>query len=174
MSHNVWFAALYTTIAKINTALWARITKNTDWSTGPLARPFTCSLAPLTRLLAPHYSLRSRAPLCSLARLHHSLAHFAHFAHSLARGMIRRLFILCFFSILAHSLLWLRACFYNGAVVIDAISNCAAQFPVDDLFFFFLFFLFDQRWWLTQFCLFFLISQLNTRFVSRFLSRLFF
>ena len=33
-------------------ALWARITMNTDWSTGPLARPFAPSLAPLTRLLA--------------------------------------------------------------------------------------------------------------------------
>ena len=30
-------------------ALWARITKNTDWSTRPLARPFARSLAPLTR-----------------------------------------------------------------------------------------------------------------------------
>ena len=36
-------------------------------STGPLARPFALSLAPLTRLLTPPYSL-------------------AHFAHSLARG----------------------------------------------------------------------------------------
>ena len=34
--------------------------------TGPLARPFACSLAPLTRLLAPHYLLRLRAPLRSL------------------------------------------------------------------------------------------------------------
>ena len=30
-------------------ALWARITKNTDWSTGSLARLFACSLAPPTR-----------------------------------------------------------------------------------------------------------------------------
>ena len=30
-------------------ALWARITKNTDWSTGSLARPFDRSLVPLTR-----------------------------------------------------------------------------------------------------------------------------
>ena len=58
--------------------LWARITKNTDWSTGPLARPFPCSRAPLTRLLTPHYSLCSRAPLRSLA----------HFAHSRARGTV--------------------------------------------------------------------------------------
>ena len=49
-------------------------------SSGPLARPFARSLAPLTRSLAPHYSLRSRASLRSLVR---SLAHFA---HSLARG----------------------------------------------------------------------------------------
>ena len=62
--------------------LWARTNKNTDWSCGPLARPFARSLAPLTRSLAPHYSLRSRPPLRSLVR---SLAHFA---HSLARGTV--------------------------------------------------------------------------------------
>ena len=39
----------------------ARIIKNPDCSTGPLARPFARSLAPLTRSLAPHYSFRSRA-----------------------------------------------------------------------------------------------------------------
>ena len=58
-------------------ALWARITKNTAWSTGPLTRLFARllvrwfagSLAPLTRSLAPHYSLRSRTPLCSLRSL---------------------------------------------------------------------------------------------------------
>ena len=43
------------------------------WSTGPLARPFARSLAPLTRSLAPHYLLCLRAPLRSLVR---SLAHF--------------------------------------------------------------------------------------------------
>ena len=47
--------------------LWSRITKNSDWSTG-LVR----SLVLLARSLAPHYSLRSRAPLlsliCALAR----------------------------------------------------------------------------------------------------------
>ena len=58
--------------------LWCRIIKNTDWSTGPLARPFACSLAPLTHSLALYYSLRLRAPLRSLV---HSLAHFAPFAH---------------------------------------------------------------------------------------------
>ena len=42
---------------KAEAALWARTTKNTDWSTGPLARPFAHSLAPLTRLLALHFSL---------------------------------------------------------------------------------------------------------------------
>ena len=41
------------------------------WKTGPLAHPLARSLAPLTRLRAPHCSLRSRAPLGSLA---HSLA----------------------------------------------------------------------------------------------------
>ena len=30
-------------------ALWSKIEKNTDVSTGPLARPFAHSLAPLTR-----------------------------------------------------------------------------------------------------------------------------
>ena len=63
-------------------SLWARTTKNTDRSTGPLARPFARSLAPLTRSLAPDCSLRSRPPLRSLVR---SLAHFA---HSLASGTV--------------------------------------------------------------------------------------
>ena len=40
-------------------ALWSRITKNPDVSTGPLARPFACSLAPLTHLLALHCSWES-------------------------------------------------------------------------------------------------------------------
>ena len=61
-------------------ALWSETNKNRDVSTGPLARPFARSLAPLTRSLAPDCSLRSRPPLRSLVR---SLAHFA---HSLARG----------------------------------------------------------------------------------------
>ena len=65
---------------KEDAALWSGTDKNRDVSTGPLARPFARSLAPLTRLLAPDCSLRSRPPLCSLV---HSLAHFA---HSLARG----------------------------------------------------------------------------------------
>ena len=63
-------------------ALWSGSTKNRDVSTGPLARPFSCSLAPLTRLLAPDCSLRSRPPLCSRVRL------LAHFTHSLARGKV--------------------------------------------------------------------------------------
>ena len=62
---------------------------------GPLARPFTHSLAPfahtarshrsfalLTCSLAPPYLLCSHAPLCSLVCL------LAHFAHSLARGTV--------------------------------------------------------------------------------------
>ena len=48
---------------RISDALWARTVKNTDCSTGPLARPFARSLAPLIRSLA-------------------------HFAHSLARGKV--------------------------------------------------------------------------------------
>ena len=45
--------------------LWSKTAKNTDCSTGPLARPFTRSLAPLTR------SLASLAPSAALT---HSLA----------------------------------------------------------------------------------------------------
>ena len=61
-------------------SLWFRITKNRDWSTGPLARPFARSLTPLTHSLAPDCSLRSRPLLRSL------VCSLAHFAHSLARG----------------------------------------------------------------------------------------
>ena len=50
-----------------DTPLWSGTNKNRDVSTGPLARPFACSLAPLTHSLAPDYSLRSRS-LCSLSR----------------------------------------------------------------------------------------------------------
>ena len=64
-------------------SMWVRSTKNTDWSNGPLACPFARSLALLTCSLAPHYSLRSRAPLRSLPR---SLAHCA---HPLACGTVR-------------------------------------------------------------------------------------
>ena len=49
-------------------ALWFRLVKNQDISTGPLARPFAHSLAPLTRLLAPDCLLCSRPPLHSLVR----------------------------------------------------------------------------------------------------------
>ena len=63
-------------------ALWSGSNKNRDVSTGPLARPFARSLAPLTCSLAPHYSLCSRAPLRSLVRT------LAHFAHSRARGTV--------------------------------------------------------------------------------------
>ena len=54
-------------------ALWARTIKNTNCITGPLALPFAHSLAPLTRSLAPHYLLRSRPPMRSLARSLRSL-----------------------------------------------------------------------------------------------------
>ena len=53
---------------RTDVALWARITKNTDCSTGPLARSFAHSLAPLIKSFALDYSLRSRPPLRSLAR----------------------------------------------------------------------------------------------------------
>ena len=48
------------------------VTKNTVWSTGPLAHPVARSLAPLTHSLVPHYSLHSRALLRSLPRLWNS------------------------------------------------------------------------------------------------------
>ena len=79
--------------------LWSRTAKNPDESTGPLARPFARSLAPLTRSLAPDCSLRSRPPLRSLVR---SLAHFA---RSLARGTVNDWIAILsvFFSIFDHS-----------------------------------------------------------------------
>ena len=63
-------------------AQWFRTAKNPDVSTGPLARPFDCSLAPLTRSLAPDCSLCSRPPL------HLLVCSLAHFAHTLARGTV--------------------------------------------------------------------------------------
>ena len=102
--------------------LWARITKNPDCSTGPLAYPFARLLAPLTRSLAPDCSLRSRPPLRSLVRslacygLLASLApsaaltcslvrSLAHFAHSFARGTVNdwMAILSVFFSIFDHS-----------------------------------------------------------------------
>ena len=52
------------------TALWSRIIKNTDWSTGRLARLFACSIALLIRLLAPPYSICLHIPISTLV---HSL-----------------------------------------------------------------------------------------------------
>ena len=78
-------------------ALWARMTKNPDVSTGPLTRLFARSLAPLACLLALDYLLRLQAPLCSLARL------LAYFAHSLARGAVND-FSSCFFRCVLASL----------------------------------------------------------------------
>ena len=80
-----------------NRTLWARITKTTDSSTRPLARPFARSLAPLICLLALHYSLCSRALLhllafCSLRSLSSSWD---------SDGLDGYSF--CFFSILARS-----------------------------------------------------------------------
>ena len=83
----------------LSKVVWSITAKNTDCSTGPLARPFARSLAPLTRSLAPDCSLRSRPPLRSLVR---SLAHFA---HSLARGTVNdwMAILSVFFSIFDHS-----------------------------------------------------------------------
>ena len=63
-------------------ALWSRTIKNPDASTGPLPRPFACSLTLLTRLFASHCSLHLRTPMRSLICL------LAHFTHSLARGKV--------------------------------------------------------------------------------------
>ena len=66
-------------------ALWSRMAKNPDVSTGSLAHPFVHSLVLLTHSLASHCLLRSRTPLRSLPCL---------------KWMIRWLFFLCFFSAL--------------------------------------------------------------------------
>ena len=62
---------------QVTNSQWPRSIKNSDVSTGPLARPFARSFAPLSRSLAPHYSLRSRTPLhsfvSSLVYSHRSL-----------------------------------------------------------------------------------------------------
>ena len=67
-------------------ALWSEANKNRDVSTGPLARPFNRSLAPLTHSLAPDCSPRASAALTCL---------LAHFAHSLARGTVNDWIIIC-------------------------------------------------------------------------------
>ena len=74
----------FTQIKVLYLALWCRTAKNTDCTTGPLA----CSLALLTRLLAPDCSLHSRPPLRSLARSRPPLRSLARFTHSLARGKV--------------------------------------------------------------------------------------
>ena len=76
----------YIGTSRASVALWARITKNTDLSTGPLARP-------LTRSLAPHYSLA------------HSLLSLT--PELVGQGMIGWLFCLSLFSIFEHSETWL-------------------------------------------------------------------
>merc|ERR1712002_811446 len=86
------------TIKKSST-LWSITAKNTDWSTGPLARPFARSLTLLTRSLAPDCSLCSCPPLRSL------VLSLTHFAHSLARGTVNdwMAILSVFFSIFDHS-----------------------------------------------------------------------
>ena len=82
-----------------NKALWARSTKNSDKSTGPLTCPFAGWLAPLTHSLAPPCSLYLRIPLRSLFRLLRSLPHS--WESKLSDG-----YFLCFFLFwtLAHGL----------------------------------------------------------------------
>ena len=61
MSKQAICPILSASIPQLFHPIWSKTAKNKNWSTGPLARPFARSLAPLTRSLA-------------------------HFAHSLARG----------------------------------------------------------------------------------------
>ena len=89
--------------------LWLITAKNTDCSTGPLAHPFTLSLAPLTRSLAPDCSLCSRPPLRSLVR---SLAYFA---HSLARGTV-------------NDGMAILSCFFQFSTVVRRLSSVAKHF----------------------------------------------
>ena len=79
--------------------LWSKIEKNTI--TGPLARPFARSLAPITCLLAQDCLLCSRPPLRSHVCL------LPHSAHSLARGLMNdwMVILFVFFSIFDHSTL---------------------------------------------------------------------
>ena len=105
-------------------ALWSMTTKNSDCSTGPLARPFARSLAPLTRSLAPDCSLRSRPPLRSPVR---SLAHFA---HSLARGTVNdwmAILSVCF-SIIDHSaMVYLSSDQHASRYIISTPYGCSLQ-----------------------------------------------
>ena len=69
---------LFLLCSMIATTLLSITAKNTDWSDGPLARPFARSLAPLIRSLAPESGLLaslapSAALIRSLARSHRSL-----------------------------------------------------------------------------------------------------
>ena len=88
----------------VSVALWSITAKNTDCSTGQLARPFARSLSPLTRSLAPDCSLGSRPPLRSFI-----VRSLSHFALSLPRSWERELldgyFVCVFFSIFDHSVL---------------------------------------------------------------------
>ena len=92
---------------------------NLEVSTGPLSRPFACSLAPLTHALALPCLLCSRALLRSLIR---SLAHFA---HSLARGTVIDLFCV-FLSILAHSAQWVFSVDTRQSLHCDIFGGKAA------------------------------------------------
>ena len=72
--HGAWFVAMLI-LRPVSSPppLWSITAKNRDVSTGPLARPFARSLAPLTHSLASDCSLRSRPPLRSLVRSLRSL-----------------------------------------------------------------------------------------------------
>ena len=78
-------------------ALWARTTKNTDCSTGPLTCPFARLLVPPTRPLT-------------------------HYAHSLAHGTVNDwMAILCvFFSIFDHTVKQIQFC---CSKILDRLSS---------------------------------------------------
>ena len=123
--------------------LWYRSAKNPDESTGPLARLFARSLAPLTRSLAPPCLLRSRATLCSFGCL---------LAHSLTPELVgkcisRWLLCLCFFFYLAHNAIFTMTInlmkpylVHEGCLgrffIVDGSSSSLA-FPTSGLFYVF-------------------------------------
>ena len=101
--------------------LQSRTAKNTDWSTGPLARPFHRSLTPLTRLLAPPCLLRS----CSLAR---SLTMLTPKAPGTVYDSMTNYSV--FFSNLDHSASWLFAGFSSFSSRQILIKNTWKQIVI--------------------------------------------
>ena len=110
---------------------WLRISLNRNVSNGPLAHPLAGSLAPLTRSLAPHCLLRSRASLRLLVRS---------FTHSLAPELVgqQNIFVqfwrcfesLCSIRFVSRALM-ARLAFYDGKHLSERkyawIKSLAAQ-----------------------------------------------